>query len=56
MKKDKAYFEDIQNKIVEGMKIAFDKLVIEKAAKDQEFVFSKDGKIYTVKAKDLLKK
>ncbi len=56
MEKEQIYFEELRNKIVKGMNLAFDKLVIEKAAKDQEFVFSKDGKIYTVKAKDLLKK
>ena len=53
--------EDLNNvklssKVLRGMHIAFDKLVMEKARNDQEFVFAdKDGKIFYVKAKDLLK-
>jgi hypothetical protein len=56
MVKDDKYFDDIKNKIVKGMEIAFERLVIKKAKNDEELVFSKDGKIYFVKAKDLLKK
>ena len=56
MTKDKEYYYEIGNKIVKGMELAFERLVIEKAKNDEELVFSEDGKIIFVKAKDLLKK
>jgi hypothetical protein len=56
MTKDKEYNYELGNKIVKGMKLAFEKLLIEKTKNDEERVFSKGGKIIFVKAKDLLKK
>ena len=41
-------------KIDEGVKKAFKKLVEEKASVDGELVFSENGKIIKTKAKDLL--
>jgi hypothetical protein len=56
MTKDKEYYYELDNKIVKGMELAFEKLLIEKTKNDEERVFSKGGKIIFVKAKDLLKK
>jgi len=39
MVKDDKYFDDIKNKIVKGMEIAFERLVIKKAKNDEELVF-----------------
>jgi hypothetical protein len=46
----------LTSKISEGLKLAFDKLVKEKAKEDGELIFCEDGKIIKIKAKDLLKK
>jgi hypothetical protein len=45
--------EELRNKILKGIEIAFENLVAKKKKDDSEFVFSKDGKIIKVKAKDL---
>jgi hypothetical protein len=56
MKSNKEFnIEEIRNKISKGLDLTFTKLVKEKALYDRELVFSDKGKIYTVKAKDLLK-
>jgi len=47
---------ELTKKISEGLKLAFDKLVKEKAKEDGELIFSENGKIVKVKAKDLLNK
>lgn len=45
----------LSDKISEGLNLAFDKLVKEKAQTNGELIFSENGKIVRVKAKDLLK-
>lgn len=40
-------------KILKGIELAFEKLVESKSKNNSEFVFSRDGKIYFVKARDL---
>jgi hypothetical protein len=48
------HLEELRDKILEGINLAFKKLVKEKAANDEELVFSEKGKVVRVKAKDLL--
>lgn len=45
--------KEIREKILQGLELAFRRLVEEKKREDGELVFSKDGKIYKVKARDL---
>ena len=45
--------KEIREKILQGLELAFRRLVEEKKQEDGELVFSKDGKIYKVKARDL---
>lgn len=52
---DNKNISDLTRKISEGLKKSFDKLVRETAKEDGELIFSRDGKIVRVKAKDLLK-
>jgi tartrate dehydratase beta subunit/fumarate hydratase class I family protein len=44
---------ELRGKILKGIELAFEKLVKTKQKDDGEFVYSKDGKIYFVKAMDL---
>ena len=44
---------DLKNKIDKGLKLSFQKLLKEKKANNGSFVFSKNGKIVTVKASDI---
>lgn len=45
--------KEIREKILQGLELAFQRLVEQKKREDEELVFSKDGKIYKVKARDL---
>ena len=45
----------LTEKILKGIQISFDKLVIEKAKNDDYLIFEKDGYIIKIKAKDILK-
>ena len=45
----------IRDKILKGLKLSFERLVEKKSKEDGELVFSIDGHIIHVKAKDLLK-
>jgi hypothetical protein len=47
--------EILTDKILKGIQIAFDKLVIEKAKNDDDLIFEKDGNIVRIKAKDIFK-
>ena len=47
--------KSLSDKISEGLQLAYEKLVIEKAKEDGELIFCEDGIIIKVKAKDLLK-
>jgi hypothetical protein len=44
---------ELRRKILKGIELAFEKLVESKSKTNGEFVFSRDGKIYFVKAKEL---
>ena len=46
---------EFTQKISEGLKLSFEKLVRDKAKEDGELIFCEDGKIIHVKAKELLK-
>ena len=51
--------EEIQvmrNKILQGIELAYQRLLIEKLKDDSELVFSHNGKIVAIKASDLIKK
>ena len=54
MESDKT-FDRLREKILKGIQISFEKLVKEKAKNDDELVFSEDGKIVRIKAKEILK-
>lgn len=43
----------MQDKIVKGVELAYKRLLIEKQKDDSELVFSHNGKIVKVKARDL---
>lgn len=45
--------KELENKILEGIALAYQKLVEQKKKEDGELVFSQDGKIVVVKARDL---
>ena len=48
--------DSIGEKILKGLEISFEKLVKEKAKSDEDLIFSENGEIVRVKAKDILKK
>ena len=55
MESSKAFNADsIIEKIHKGLQISFEKLVREKAKDDEELVFSENGEIVRIKAKDIL--
>lgn len=45
--------KELEKKILEGIALAYQKLVGQKKKEDGELVFSQNGKIIIVKAKDL---
>lgn len=44
----------MSDKIIKGVELAYQRLIIAKAKEDGELVFSRDGKIVKIKARDLL--
>jgi hypothetical protein len=46
---------ELRGKILKGIELAFEKLVKIKQQNNGEFVYSKDGKIFIVKASELSK-
>ena len=44
----------MRDKIVKGVDLAFERLLIEKQKDDSELVFSQNGKIVKIKARDLV--
>ena len=44
----------MRNKIIQGIELAYERLLIEKQKDDSELVFSQNGKIVKVKARDLV--
>jgi hypothetical protein len=53
MTKDKAL--ELRTKIEEGINLAYKRLVIKKQKEDGDLVFSRNGKIIKIKAKELNK-
>lgn len=53
MKQEKFDSENFKKKIALGFDLAFQKLLKEKKANNGSFVFSKNGKIVTIKAADM---
>jgi hypothetical protein len=51
MNKDKV--KDLREKILSGLDLSFQKLVIAKEKMDGELIFSENGQIVRIKAKDL---
>lgn len=51
---NKAEVEIMQGKIMKGVELAYERLLIEKQKDDSELVFSHNGKIVAVKARDLV--
>ncbi len=52
---DKTKAQEIKSKIIEGLKLSFERLLEKKVRNDEEFVFSENGKIVTIKARELKK-
>jgi len=50
---EKNKIEDLRTRILEGIDLYIKRLIIKKSKDDKDLVFSKDGKIIRVKAKDL---
>ena len=46
---------ELRGKILNGISLAFEKLIQSKQKSNGELVFSKDGEIVFIKAKDLVK-
>ncbi len=53
MKPTKEDYIELTEKIKKGLDLTFKKLLKEKRLKDQYFVFSENGKIIKVKARDI---
>lgn len=51
MNKDKV--KVMRDKIIKGIDLAYQRLLIEKQKDDSELVFSRNGKVVKVKARDL---
>ena len=54
MNKDEV--KELRDKIIKGIDLAYDRMLITKQKDDSELVFSRNGKIVKIKAKDLLNK
>jgi len=52
MNKEEA--KEMSKKIIKGVELAYQRLLIAKAKDNSELVFSHDGKIVMIKARDLL--
>ena len=52
MNKDEV--KELRDKIIKGIDLAYDRLLTAKQKDDSELVFTRNGKIVKVKAKDLL--
>ena len=47
--------KDIREKIIKGLHLAFEKILLIKQKEDSELVFSKNGQIITIRARDFKK-
>ena len=45
--------KELREKIISGLELSFKRLVSKKSKEDKKLVFSKDGKIVKMKARDL---
>jgi hypothetical protein len=48
-------FSEIRAKIIEGIELAFYRLVVNKSKENEELIFSENDKIVRIKARKLLK-
>jgi hypothetical protein len=46
---------ELSEKIIKGLELSFDKMLIQKQKQNEELVFERNGKIVFVKAEDLIK-
>jgi hypothetical protein len=46
---------ELRGKILKGIELSFEKLVLAKQKNDGQFVYSKEGKIFFIKASELIK-
>lgn len=46
---------ELREKILKGIELSFERLVKSKQNKNGDFVFSKEGKIFFIKASEILK-
>jgi hypothetical protein len=46
---------ELREKILKGIELSFEKLVKAKQKNNGEFVYSKDGKIFFIKASEMMK-
>lgn len=53
MNKEKSNTSEIRERILKGMDLAVEKLIRKKQNEDGELVFSRDGKVFIVKAREL---
>lgn len=47
--------DDLKKRILAGIELAFIKLLKDKSRDDAELIFSKNGKIIKIKARDIIK-
>jgi hypothetical protein len=52
---NKENIKELREKILKGLELSFSRLLIAKQKNDEEFVFSSEGKIIKVKARDIEK-
>ena len=50
---EKNKIEELRTRILKGIDLAIQRLIIKKSKDDKELVFSKEGKIIRIKAKEL---
>ena len=53
MKKENV--KELRDKILKGIELSYDRLIISKQKDDEELVFSRNGQIVKVRARDLTK-
>ena len=55
LKKSKKELDELSDKFIKGMEISFERLLEKKIKEDGEFVFSENGKLVHIKARDFKK-
>jgi len=51
----KVELKDMRTKILQGIELSYNKLLSDRQKEDGELLFSKNGKVFTVKARKLKK-